>query len=182
LATFKSKVPPRRELVLVFTAAVVTVNIWSIMGILREVPAWIVRMSAVDMVGVIGYLQGLALFESMLVFLAVVALALALPRGWLADKFGGLGSSIIILSSLGAVFLHLMGGRLRSIGFVWLILAALVVILLIGGWTVMVWRSVRLRRTIEQIVERAAVLAAVYLVLNGFGVLIILARNLVGWR
>lgn len=56
-----------REIIMVFAACVLPIYIWSILSVLREIPAWIMYMSAWDLIGVIANSQAFALIESLVI-------------------------------------------------------------------------------------------------------------------
>ena len=79
LATFRRLLPSWRDLQLVFAAIALPVFAWSIVNVLREMPSWVLRLRTWDLVGVIAYMQAFARFETLVVLLAMILLAVMLP-------------------------------------------------------------------------------------------------------
>ena len=140
-------------------------------GLSRHMRLW-------DVIGVIAYVQVFALVESIVVFLPLVLLSLALPPSWFRDRFVAIGTGIVYLSAAWFVLAQLNDDTLRGWGsrelLPWAAAYAASVLLLV----VVIHRTPRLDVMIGSFVERMTVLASAYLVLSLPAPVIVLIRIL----
>lgn len=175
--TFKARFPSRHATWLAFSSIVFVINVWAIINILRAVPSWILSRTIWEMIGIISYPLAFALIESAVYLLGLVILAIILPGKLLRESFAAQGSLAGLLVTLGMVLAHLYGNdfgiwSVRGFGKYLLILIGIV----IASW-VLLYFFKGLRMVIESIAERLSPLSTVYLVLDLFGVIIIIVRN-----
>jgi hypothetical protein len=181
LDTFKRQFPSRGELFYTFAVGVFFVHLWTFYNVFHEVPAWVIRMSLWDVIGVVSYVLLFALVDSLLLAGGLTAVAVVLPNRWFKDNFVAQGSVAALLISAFAVFFHLQGDALDIWSFkrllFWGGIAALSVVLV----SFIVNRIPRASVFIRGAVERIVVVSAIYLFLDIFSVLVVVARNLYGW-
>jgi hypothetical protein len=178
-----------RDLALVFAAVVFPIHIWSIINLLDEVPAWMLRLSLGELIGVIAYTQLFALIESILVAAVLVGIrqllvaAGRLPklvglRRLIAEKYVSLAAVFIFVNSIWAGLIQIYYETLRlwsAAQFLpWALLFLLSNLLLLG----LVARFSRADRIVRLLVERLAVLSYLYVALDVVCLFIVLARNL----
>jgi hypothetical protein len=147
------------------------------------VPAWILRLTILELVGVFSYPLLFALVESLLVFFSLALLVAWVPDRFLAsdneESLGrrrvGVASLLVMATTLGSVLMHLWPAIVRD----WRIVFAglLPLVILIGGLTWM-RRSPRFLAGTAKVLDRLTLLTAVYTVIDLFGVGIVLLRNL----
>jgi hypothetical protein len=146
--------------------------------VLREVPAWVLRLNTWDLIGVVAYTQVYALAESIVVFLVLIIIAAILPAKLFRDKLVVLGTMIVIISSTWFVFAHYNDEVIRLWGakeFLFVLFAFLLSILIPY---VLIQRYQKVADIIYNIVARVAVLAYVYLFLDVISIIIIVIRNI----
>jgi len=164
--------------VLVFTAVALPVHIWSILHVLEELPAWLLRLSVWELLGVIAYTQAFALFESLGIFLIVLIPALILPKWLFANHFVALAGLLVFTNSLWAILLQQNYATVSDWGarqfLPWLALYALSMLAVY----VSVLFSQKLSQWIRSFLDRTAVLAGLYITIDVISVLIVLIRNL----
>ena len=174
----KSRFASRDQLILLFAACVFIIHVWSIISVLREVPAWVLRLNFWDLIGVIAYTQVYALAESVIVFLILIFIAAILPAKLFRDKLVALGTMVVLISSIWFVFAHYYDHVIRLWGlrqFLFVFLAFLVSILIPY---VLIQRYSKIADIVATIVERIAVLAYVYVFLDLISIVIIVIRNI----
>ena len=174
----KSRFSSREKLILLLAACVFFIHVWSIISVLREVPAWVLRLRFWDLIGVIAYTQVYALAESMVVFLVLIIIAAILPAKLFRDKLVALGTMVVLVTSIWFVLAHYNDEAIRLWGakqFLPVLLTFLVSILIPY---VLIQRYQKLEDTISAIVARLAVLAYVYVFLDVISIFIIVIRNI----
>lgn len=176
--SLKNRIPSKSELITVFVACMIPVHIWAIFNVLREVPAWILRMSMWEMIGVIAYTQVFALFESLILFILILLAAIILPGNLLRNDISIASALIMFVLSIWLVILHYNSTWLFSrnipILSIWLLT-------LVGTILLLLFLSKRLKPMQESIIKimgRFAVLAAFYLVVDALSIVIVLFRNI----
>lgn len=178
---FRRKFPARAELFYTFATGVFFIHLWTFYNVFHEVPAWVIRMSLWEVIGVISYVLLFALIDSLLLAAGLTAVAVVLPNGWFRDHFMAQGSVAALLISAFAVFFHLWGDALDIWSFkrllFWGGIAGLTVVLL----SFAVNRIPKVSGYIRGAVERIAVVSAIYLFLDFSSVVIVLVRNIYGW-
>lgn len=178
LATFRRRLPLRRDVLLLFAACVFPVHVWAIIGLLKELPAWILRLSTGEMVGVISYTLAFALFESVLFLLPLLLLILVLPRRWFGDDLVAQGTVLVALTTAWAIAAHYNDDVIRLWGmrqFAFWFVLYLVSLFVVG---LAVHRYRRIERAIHTFVERLSLLSLIYVVIDLVAVIVVLIRNL----
>ena len=178
MATSRGRFVSREQFFYAFAASVVVVQVWSIVNLLKELPAWILRLSWWELAGVIAYTQAFALFESLLISGLLVLLAALLPARLFRDRFVSLSAILIFLAAAWAVLIHNNDKTLQGKGIMVtvLLLAAMLASFVVAY--LLVVRVPKIDRTVANFVQRASVLAMVYVFISIVSVLILIARNL----
>ena len=178
MASLRARYIPIREIILVLAACIFPIYVWSIIQRLREVPAWILRTTAWELVGVIAYTQAFALLESLVVLTILIFLGMILPARFFRDKFVPLSSMIVFLTAMWAVFAHFNDGYIR----LWTIKQFIpwfgVYVLSIGLGYLVVQRDERLAGSIRALVEKIMVLSYIYVIVGIISVFVIIIRNI----
>ncbi len=178
LGVLRNRFPSRAETFQVFTACAVPVFVWAIIAYLDAVPGFILRLSIWDIVGTVSYVLAFALLESILYLLPFVILAFILPGRLVREHFGPLGSVLALITAAWAMHLNydrlyfntLSEDQIRT-GLVLYLLSIVVAIVLII-------RIKPLERLVRAIMDRATILAYVYVAFALASILIILIRNI----
>ena len=157
---------------------VLSIHIWSILHVLEEVPAWILRLTIWELFGAIAYTQVFAMLESMVVLVLFIILYFILPKRWFARQFVSATSLIVLVATSWAIAAHNYDQIIRNWGarqfLPWLILVVTSMALAL----ILVFRSEKIKNFLSILVKRAAVLSAVYLLIDGLSLIIIMLRNL----
>jgi hypothetical protein len=180
LAIFRQRLPSRREITLVFAACVFPVHVWTIINVLREVPAWVLRLSAWELFGVVSYALLVALLEGLLLSVGLVALGTLLPRSLLGDGFVAQATMVVLLTSIWAVVAHRNTEVIRLWGLRQFALAGMVYSISIGLGYGLIRCFERLRSVLNSIVERLSVLSFVYVFADLLAVAVVIVRNVWG--
>ena len=163
-----------------FAACVFPVHVWSIVNVLREVPAWVLRLSSWELVGVIAYTQAFALLESVLISLVLILLSVILPGRFFKDRLVAQSSVLVLVTSGWAIAAHYNDEIIRLWGMRQFLLWSAVYLASIGVVYVLIHRYKRLESLLRALVERVSVLSYLYVFLDFLSVLVVFARNIVG--
>ena len=178
MGIFKNRGLSRGDLSLAFVAIAFPVHVWAIINILDFLPAWLLRLSAWELAGVISYPLVDALLESGVLWLVLVALAFVLPRKWLADKIVALSSVLVWLLAAWAVLVQFIFGRILQWGPAQLVPGYLLVVFLFGLVIWLIHRYERLEGWIKRLVQGLVILTYFYLFFDLLGMVVVIIRNL----
>jgi hypothetical protein len=167
-------------MVLMFGVCAFPVHVWAIVNLLRELPAWLLRLSIWELIGVISYVLVFALVESVAFLVALLVLAALLPAKLLRDRFVAVGTMLVVITTAWAIAAHYNADAIRLWGLrqfaLW---GALYLVSVLVGWA-LVYRFKRLQGIVVAVAERLVVLSAAYVVLDLLGVGIVVLRNVIG--
>jgi hypothetical protein len=170
----------RRDIILVLASCAFPIYGWSFLWFFQKMPSWLQFLGFWDNVSVFSYIQAFALLESVLVLLLLIVLGLLLPAPFYRDKFAAQGSVTVFVASCWAVVFQNLRGEVRGWslgeGLFWFALS----LLTIGVSCVMIYRLERLERVVGAFAERLTVLLYLYVPLGLVGLIIVVARNILG--
>jgi hypothetical protein len=178
LGIFKSKRLSAGDLSLSFGAIAFPVHVWAIINILAIFPAWVLRLSIWELAGAIGYALLDALLESCIVWIALVALSLILPRTWLASKFLALSSALAWLLAAWAALVQFNYDSILQWGPEQTFPGLALVAFSFGLVCWVVQRYVRVEGWIKRLTRGLAVLTYVYMTFDLLGLAVVILRNL----
>jgi hypothetical protein len=178
LVTFRERLPSLSDAGDLFAVCAFPVYIWSIIAMLRELPAWILRLPLWDVVGLVAYTQAFALVESLLFFAGVVGLSLVLPAVWLRQRLPLQGLLLVVVATAVTATFHYAEHTLRSFGLVGLGLLALMPLLLFAAGSYLIRRYGWLEKGALAFVRRVSVLSYLYVSVSFVGLLIVIVRNI----
>lgn len=169
-------------------------HIWTIILSLRDF-SWVAeRTNSSDAIGVIAYGLVFAFIESILLFIGVVMLGFLVSAKWEEKKRVTLMSTLVIVLSLWSIFnqtyflramspsaalaeLVIMTGRplvaLYALAFFFVTLSIIVP-------TYLVLRSDKVRKIMQEGMDRLSLLMTLYLVFDAAALVIVIIRNLRG--
>ena len=168
----------RATLWIVFAAAVFPTHLWSLVDFLREYPAWIKRMNTTELLGSFSYVMGVfALPDAIVLFLGVVVLALILPYRFFREKFAALGSALALITAVWFIIFHSFPKWLEMRQMVPLGLWAISYLLVLGIAYVQILRNPKAEALVDNFMQRAVTLAALYLFIDFLSLINVLIRN-----
>lgn len=174
MAIFRDRLPSRHDLIYGFAACAFPIYLWSIVNLLRNVPAWILRLSVWELLGAAAYTQALTLLESLALLILFVGISVALPPKIYRNKFVPLTAMIALVTATWAAALHSAKlWELKRLPLWIFVYFALILICFI-----LIHRFARLEKAISGGVQRLSPLAFVYVLLSIAGVIIVLLRNI----
>jgi len=175
------RLPPRRDVLLAFSACAFPIHAWALIGLFREIPAWIERGHVVgEMLGIASYTLMYALLESILLLVLLTLAAAILPQRLLRRKFVAQVTMFVLLTSAFAAlaqFNIIHWWQFRQLVF-WLIQSA---VLLVSAVAI-INRSDRVEVALCSAASRLSVLAWLYLSMSLLGTLVVLVRLMFGGR
>lgn len=174
--------PPRRPTwgtgLRTFALAAFVVSLWSIVIVLREVPAWVLRLNLWDVAGVVAYTQALALMEALLVAGGLLLLRACLPARWRGEAFVPLALGLLLVSGLWVAGFHLLEGRLTDRLTVLIAGLAVGYAGSVGILLVALRKAGAVVRALEAAAERLVILGGLYAVVGVASLAVVLVRNL----
>jgi hypothetical protein len=180
LATFRSKLPTKRESVLLFAACAFLVYGWTIVVYFWEVPGWQKYLGAWEIATILAYALTSALVESLVLSSVFIVLRVVLPTPVFRDRFVAKAATMVLMNALWAILLHLM--ILSDQILTWTLgryfLCAVVYLLsLVFSW-LFVHLSEFFAARIEAVVDRVTALLYFYVPLSVFGILVVVGRTI----
>ena len=181
-----SRLPVRREVLQVFSVVLFVVFGWSIRGFLYKVPSFTLYFGLTKNLAILCYMFAFALFESLVVTAALLALAALLPARFLHDGFGYKGFLIVLVATVALIvfegyykvdyFKDIMAGDRSSIPpFVEGALASLAVLF---GLLWLFHAKPRLQKYARFIMEQFSVFTYIYVPLGLLGLIVVIVRNI----
>jgi len=175
----KEPVVTRRAVWLLFAACVFPTHVWAIIDVLREVPAWILRMSISELIGSTAYVLGIyALPDAVLLFVGVMVLAFILPARFLRRHLAVRGGLLALITAVWFILFHSNPNWLEQRQIVPLVVWALSYLLAVGGAYFLLVRRPRVETAVHSFVQRLATLSALYLLLDFISIIIVIVRNI----
>lgn len=182
LETLRLRLPSREQVRLLFLAILVPVNFWALVIFLQELPAYILRMNAWDITGILAYVLTIALADSLILLFFITVIMLLLPVSFRKHHYTTAGTLIAYLTIFWLVLIQYqdtIGARLPIVQqhwFIWVWLAALLTGISAAAY--LLTRSEKLEQLVRAFVDRLSLLSTLYLFLNLAGLLVVLGRNL----
>lgn len=178
----KSKFPDRSEALQVFSVILFLVFSWAIYMIFYVLPAWLMEMTAVEILTVCAYVFSFALLESLFVLGGMALLSLALPARIFKQKFVPQGSLLTILLGAAAYLIHPRTAELIQFRLLYLALTPLIVlagiIILTFFLAFLFERLPGLMRAVTALAERMTIFVYIYLPLGVLSLFVVFLRLL----
>ncbi len=151
---------------------------WAVFNLLETIPSWVLQLNAWEIIGGISYTLTFALIESVFLFVLVMIVNFIVPKQFFAEKFILNSTILALLILIWAILVQynydsIISLDRKSILFLFsTILLSIVIVILIAN------RIRNFEIIISAVVNRVAVLAVIYLILDILGILIVITRNL----
>ncbi|MCA9921101.1 MAG: hypothetical protein KC419_12270 [Anaerolineales bacterium] len=178
MAIFKNRFPTKQELYYFLLACVFPIHVWSLINVMREIPAWVLRLSIAEMLGVIAYAQLFALLDTLVVFLPLVLVSAVLPASLLRKRFVAVGTAVVFITSGWLIYLHLNNWvfeqRDTAVFAIW---GVTYLVAMIGVY-LLIQRSEKVAAGISNFVQRLSVLSILYLIVDIISLIIVVVRIL----
>lgn len=178
MATLRERLPERQDLLLVFGVVAFPIFAWAILQSFRELPSWLLRLSLWDVIGVASYIQAFALVETMLAYVALLALLVILPARIVDGRHVLFAAVTVATASGAAVGIHYADETLRQWGWLGISAVSAGILALALSIFILAGRSQTAEEAIIGLSERLALLSLLYVGIGVVGVLIIVVRNL----
>jgi hypothetical protein len=173
----RHRFPPREDLRLVFGGCAFVIHVWAILNLLDALPAWVLRLTAYELAGVIAYPLFFALLESLFVWGVLILAAVLLPQRWLRQRFVSRGMALLLVTAAWSIAIHFKYESLiQNLGYlpVWLgaYLASTVAIVFLAG------HYQKVENILRAILQRIEVLSFLYIFIDILGLFVIISRSL----
>ncbi len=172
MAIFKDRFTSN-DLVHIFVFCALPIHLWSIIIMFRLVPSWLLYLSQSDIIGSTAYHLMFTIFETVLVFIILLAVGRLIPKKWTPEPFLTLCSVLLIeLAIMAIVFQHLVQqySSLR-----WMFVSCAIILALS---IVVVPKISKLQALNRSLAERLTVLTFIYVMIDVIGVIVVIVRNL----
>jgi hypothetical protein len=179
LATFRSRLPPSRDLVPVFATVLFPVSSWSMIWFFQKMPGWQPFLGTWAILSILAYALAFALLESLIVLGLLVILAAILPARAVRTRFVALASTLVLAITFWTVVFQLIfqpvilywSGAEFALWFGLALVSILLAVLLVH-------RSKRAQRLVSGLADRLTVFVYLYVPLGLLGLLVVVARNM----
>jgi hypothetical protein len=128
-----------------------------------------------ELAGMIGLTLVFTLFESLIVTAGVIILAALIPGKWFTEKMVALSALFIWLTSIISIITHLQEPLMRSLFGI--VIVVIYLALVLGSYWFM-QRYPKFETGMKNLIERLAVLTAIYLFFDIVGLIIVIIRNI----
>jgi hypothetical protein len=166
---------------LLFLAILFPINFWALLFFLQELPAYLLRLSLWDIIGILSYGLTLALIDSLIILGITLLIGFFIPRRIVRGHEISSATSVaysIIVWVIPIHFRNFFIEKLPVLQSGWVIwLWTGLVILLCTIFIYIFLNNEVLEDRLTAFLERLSVLSTVYLIMNGLGLLITAARN-----
>lgn len=171
------RIPTLEQVSPVYAVIVLMISTWSLIHFFWRLPSLLYYSTFGEITVFISYLVVINLFESILVLLVPVLLAVILPQKWFYAQFVTKGNSLVILG-LGLIMLfywNLIGEFLSP----WVLIQKVLIIgLILLVLTFLIDKVGFLNRSIMEFSNRAIIFLYVWIPVSATSLLIVLVRNI----
>lgn len=135
-------------------------------------------MNTTELLGSFSYVMGVfALPDAIVLFLGVLVLALILPYRFFREKFAALGSALALITAVWFIIFHSFPKWLEMRQMVPLGLWAVSYLLVLGIAYFQILRNPKAEALVDNFMQRAVSLAALYLFIDFLSLINVLIRN-----
>jgi hypothetical protein len=179
LRSISARFPGSPDIQLTFVAGALIIYNWLLIQYLYRLPGWLYYQNTWDLAGILGYGLVFAAFESLVLLLVPLALAVALPARLFRDRFLAGAASWVVITAIWAGVIQHNDNWLREGSLTMLLVAlALYVISVVAIWH-LVFRYDSLQMHMKSFLKRAALLLYfLYLPATLLGLVLITLRNI----
>ena len=178
----KERFPSKQEIVLLFFICLIPVHIWAYIIFFYDVPAYILRMGIWDILGILAYIQVVALVESFIFLLGWIFVNITLPTRFFRDKFLPMGVVLMIITFFWIMILHYQETIIAALAYNMSYYQIFVLLWIIAYFAIIVALSILIRRSqqFEEILckvpEKFSPLAILYLALDAVAIVFLAIR------
>lgn len=176
------RLPRLDEIAAVFSISLILIHLRAYLITFNAIPAYLKRMSFWDMLGIVAYVQVVALLEAFLLLMMVLFVNFTLPKNLFREKFVSQGAIFVTATFLWIIPIHYqekiitaLYGNLATyyalVG-VWAILYFVLLIVL----SILLRKYSKFEKSVQTIMERIQPLAAIYLVIDILYIAVIIVR------
>jgi hypothetical protein len=170
-----SRFPKQKEILPVYAIIVVIVYGWTIHRFNYYLSGWLYFLNLGEITSFFAYSMVVNLLESLLVLLALVILAFALPKKWFRDAFVARGVSLSILA-LGLMMMIANQFKTRDGYPAGLIHWSPILLVLIGVAVCFLGTQPRASRLLEFVADRAIIFLYISIPLSIVSLMVVLFR------
>lgn len=163
-----------------FAVCVLPVGSWTTLWFLHKVPSWQLFLGPWDILGILAYAQAFALLESAVMFLFVVLFCIIFPVRIPAEGFIAQGSMLTLTNVFWILVLHGVGGDIPTWSTPKMLALPVLYAASIGTSLALVRRSFRVEKLLEGFAERLVIMVYIYIPLGALGLIVVVARNILG--
>ncbi|MEJ2758799.1 MAG: hypothetical protein P8046_10000 [Anaerolineales bacterium] len=168
------------------------VHFWAILMVFKEADTWMTKRSIVYSLGASGYVLGLALLESLLLFGFIYLLSFLFPKNWSQKANLTVAAALALITAGWAIAnqVYFFLGESPSHFYIWLhlwtnyrqtiayLLFWLVMIASVAAPVLLLARSEKAQSAAQAVIEKVILLAPLYLLFDLVGIVFTVIRNL----
>lgn len=140
----------------------------------------VLSLNSLEILGVVSYVLLFALFESLIAFAVLFTLSLVLPAKFFSSRLIPVGTVVVFLASVSAVFIQLYHAwEIEDIKFdLWAGIWMLFGLVATAPSVYLIRRDKRIGAAIQGIADRLSVLSMIYLFFDFLGLVTVILRNI----
>ncbi|MFC1997192.1 hypothetical protein ACFLXI_06245 [Chloroflexota bacterium] len=178
LTFIKERLPYKKDAITVLLVCAFPIFVWSIIYTFFEIPAWLIRSTTWDLIGMIAYTQAIALFESLTLWLFLIIICIVLPPKYFRDRFIASSAIFVFTTTIWFILIHFNDSKIRLWGgkefLLWFCIYGISIIIMYF----LVFRLNKLESFIIWVCEHLSILSTLYLFIGVFSFIIVIIRNL----
>jgi hypothetical protein len=184
LQLIREQLPGLEEIVAVFSVSLVLIHLRSYLITFHAVPAYLKRMSFWDMLGIVAYVQTVALLEAFLFLLMSLFINITLPTRFFRKKFASQGAIFVTITLTWIIPIHYQSKIIAALYgnytkyYTIVALWAILYFAVLSFLSVLLRKSSKVEELVNATIERVFPLASFYFVLDLFYVGIIIVRTM----
>jgi hypothetical protein len=180
LAIFNGKLASKNEYFQLFLVCLLPIHVWAIINLMKRASSLVLSVNSLEIFGVVAYVLLFALFESLIAFAVLFTLSLILPARIFSSRLIPVGTILVLLASVSAVFIHLYDAwEIENIEFdLWAGMWSFVGLVATAPSVYLIRRDKRIGAAIQGVVDRLSVLSMIYLLFDIFGLAAVIIRNI----
>jgi len=172
-----NRLPKAAQIAAVYAVIVFTVYSWTLLWFFWKYPSWLYFLNIGEILTVLAYSLATNFFESLLVLLVPVALAVILPKKWFSEAFVARGIALVLpglsyMIYLAYQFESKIDYPTEALNWAPVILVATLLLVFIVG------RVAFLRKPLEFFADRATIFIYLTIPLSLLSVLVVIIRML----
>jgi hypothetical protein len=182
LDIFKKRGIQREDILLVLSACIFSVFLWSFYNLFNQIPAFLHRFTILETIGAASYILLFALLESVLffaaLFLFLILISLLLPKKLWGEHFAAIGGMLAILISAVVATIQLIYDQIMELSKTQIGIYSVGLIVGFLIYYLLILRFPRFENAVRAALNGISILSIIYAALGLVSLLIVIVRNI----